>query len=424
MLDSFMGKSSGGGSLSLWTHNLNTTTIIPSYTSSYYNGPAAKLGAGVNAGFAYPVVGDAGYRILGGTCATVGLAGGYTSGGGHGFLNGAYGMAADAVLEWEVVTAKGEHLIATPTNNTDLYWALSGGGAGTFAVVLSLTTKIFKDGIVGGGNLTFNSADRDLFWEGIGSLWEFLPGFTEAGPNTMDMAINTAGFSSVGITLPDQDATAVAEIMAPFIQSLENLGIEYTFTTDTSPSYFDHIVALLGPFPWGLYPANIQLTSRLIPRAAVLNKTQNAAIMSAFRNYTEAFDGYWTIGCHAMNVKNAEHPDNAVFPGWRDAVAICNAESIWDWDLTQAELEARKEMLVNTLIPGLEAVTVGGGAYLNEIDAQWKNENWQQELYGANYPRLLDIKNTYDPNHVFYAKTAVGSEYWAEDANGRLTRVL
>ena len=97
-------------------------------------------------------------RVITGTCPTVGIAGGYTSGGGHGVFTSRYGMAADNVLEWEVVTAAGQHLVATPTDPStrDLYWALSGGGAGTFAVVISMTTRVYPDGPMAGAGFGFN----------------------------------------------------------------------------------------------------------------------------------------------------------------------------------------------------------------------------------------------------------------------------
>ncbi|KAI0206592.1 hypothetical protein F4808DRAFT_644 [Astrocystis sublimbata] len=61
--------------------------------------------------------------------------------GGHSLLASLIGLSSDQVLEWEVVTATGEHLAATPSHNSDLYWALLGGGGGTYAAVLSVTTK-------------------------------------------------------------------------------------------------------------------------------------------------------------------------------------------------------------------------------------------------------------------------------------------
>ena len=49
--------------------------------------------------------------------------------------------------------------------------------------------------------------------------------------------------------------------------------------------------------------------------------------------------------------------------------------------------------------------------------------NWQETFYGSNYPRLLSIKQKYDPNSTFYALGAVGSEGWAADIGGPLCKV-
>src|SRR5690606_5715893 len=113
------------------------------------------------------LAGENGLRVTGGSCPSVGLAGGYTQGGGHGVLNNKYGLSADQALEWEVALADGRHVVATPTNRyKDLYWALSGGGPGTFGVVLSMTAKAHPDGIVSVVSFTFTDAgiSRDDFW--------------------------------------------------------------------------------------------------------------------------------------------------------------------------------------------------------------------------------------------------------------------
>ncbi|KAK2598894.1 hypothetical protein QQS21_005636 [Conoideocrella luteorostrata] len=75
-----------------------------------------NIGAGVQAFEAYTTAGSHGLRIEGG----------------HSLLSSMHGMGADLILEWEAVTANGTHLIASPTENKDLYWAFSGGGGGTY----------------------------------------------------------------------------------------------------------------------------------------------------------------------------------------------------------------------------------------------------------------------------------------------------
>lgn len=413
-----MGKSTGTGSLSLWTHNMDSITIIKNYSSTTYSGPAAKLGAGVVAGNAYTTVAEAGYRILGGTCPSVGLAGGYTPGGGHGLLNSMYGMAADAVLEWEVVTVDGQHLVATPSQNSDLYWALCGGGAGTYAIALSMTTKIFPDGQVGGGTLSFNDTKvgSATFWDGVGDLLAFLPSFVDT-PGTLDFQVTNNSLLANNIVVPGKTGQQVAQLLKPYFNSLAKRGIPYTFDPVTSDSFYDHIAEELSPLPYGPYPTNIQLTTRLLPRAGVLDPEQNVNIIAAYRQAMES--GIYQLGCHGLNVKNATHPPNAVLPQWRDTAALCTVVGYWEWDLSWAQMEARKSHLVGHILPAIEAATPGSGSYLNEIDAEYRGD-WKKELYGINYGRLLGVKNKYDPDHLLYAHFGVGSDYWETGSSGRL----
>ncbi len=144
-------------------HNLNTISFF-NYSSPGYTGPAAKAGAGVQFFEASKAAAEQGLRVLGGYCPTVGMVGGYVQSGGHGPLAASYGLAADNTLEFEVVTVDGQHLIASPTQNSDLYWALSGGGAGDYAVVFSLTTKAHVDGPTAGAWLSFTNTNADTYW--------------------------------------------------------------------------------------------------------------------------------------------------------------------------------------------------------------------------------------------------------------------
>jgi FAD/FMN-containing dehydrogenase len=63
--------------------------------------------------------------IVGGGGKTVSV-GGYLTGGGHSLLSSWYGLAADQVLEMEVVTPNGEIVIANECRNKDMFWAMRG----------------------------------------------------------------------------------------------------------------------------------------------------------------------------------------------------------------------------------------------------------------------------------------------------------
>lgn len=83
-------------------------------------------------------------------------------------------------------------------------------------------------------------------------------------------------------------------------------------------------------------------------------------------------------------------------------------------------MKAAQDQITNDFLPRLEDLTPGGGAYLNEGDYQ--QPEWQSVFYGKNYRALTAIKDRYDPFHLFYATTAVGSEYWAPQVDGRLCK--
>jgi hypothetical protein len=77
--------------------------------------------------------------------------------------------------------------------------------------------------------------------------------------------------------------------------------------------------------------------------------------------------------------------------------------------------------MTNVLMPALEAITPGGGSYINE--ANFRQSDWQDAFYGVNYDSLLAIKDKYDPDQLFYGLTAVGSHRWAVQNDGRLCQV-
>jgi FAD/FMN-containing dehydrogenase len=88
-------------------------------------------------------VGQAGRFVRGGGSTTVAVAGLVQSGGFGDFCK-QYGTAAGSLLEAEIVTADGRVRIVNACRDPDLFWAIKGGGGGTFGVVTKVVRKTFE----------------------------------------------------------------------------------------------------------------------------------------------------------------------------------------------------------------------------------------------------------------------------------------
>ncbi len=359
-----------------------------------------------------------GYRVLTGSCPSIGPSGGYTQGGGHSPLSGLNGLSADNVLEWEVVTADGQHLVATPTQNQDLYWALSGGGGGTYAVVLSMTTRLLPDGPIGGGYLGFNSSSigPDAFWDAIALFHAALPKIVDTGATVLYSITNDA-FTLLALTAPDRSASQVTDLLTPLFGQLDQSHVPYVWKPSSASNYLDHYSSLFGPLPWGSLPTSELLSSRLIPRAAIASNP--GPIHTAMKGAVDSGEFY--LGCLALNATLGDKPSNSVLPAWRDTLMHCMVVSGWDWDTPYSVMAAREVELTQTIIPALVQVTPGSGTYVNEANSRY--DQWQEEFYGENFASLKAIKTKYDPEGLFYAVASVGSEDWTQDANGRLCKI-
>jgi FAD/FMN-containing dehydrogenase len=95
---------------------------------------SVAIGSGASLGTVYAALGPSKRAIPAGTCFPVGVAG-HSLGGGFGLLGRAFGLACDSVLSMEVVDASGNIFNVSAQENPDLFWALRGGGNGSFGVV-------------------------------------------------------------------------------------------------------------------------------------------------------------------------------------------------------------------------------------------------------------------------------------------------
>ena len=318
---SYNGKSTGAGALAIWTHNLKSIDFID-YSTAAYTGKAIKMGAGVQGFEAAAAANSSGLTVNGGECPSVGLAGGYTQGGGHSPLASKYGMAADQVLEWEVVTANGDFVTASPTQNIDLYWALSGGGGGTFGVVYSMTSKAHTGLQTSGTNITFSSEgiSKETYYAAVAAFHAILPDIVDAG-GVCEWFLDPNTFALVPFSGPGIPASKALQLMQPLLDMLHKLGVNYTMVGPKEfPTYWDMFTTFVGV---DLAIGTSQYGGRLIPRSVV--ESENDKFTDTLREIMEGPGNNASVFGIALNVnQSAERGnlgvDNALLPAWREAL--------------------------------------------------------------------------------------------------------
>lgn len=418
----FLGRSTGRGALALWTHHLKDITFL-NYTSAHYIGPAVRLGAGVQGSEAYEAAKKRGLRVAGGDCRSVGLAGGWTQGGGHGHLGSLYGLGADNTLEFEVVTVAGEHLIVSRTQHADFFWALSGGGPGNYAIVLSATIRAHPDGQVAGARLSFDNDKENPgpFWQAVDAWLRGLPQLLDVPGLAVSAIIDNSSFTLDFTTLPDATADELSEVLQPFLDEVAALNIPLTDNQrHVHPTWLDHYYNFTEP----TYATHAVNGGRLIPEATLEDPRNRSEVLNVIRHATEvegAITGLISGNYSLAAGTGQDRGYSSVVPAWRDSAIHINMVLLFDPDVSWQEMRQSQD-LINEWQLQLREIAPNSGAYPNE--ATYDNVNWKQDYYGANYGRLLEIKRKYDPSFTLWAHVAVGSdEVWALEPEGRLCAV-
>ena len=411
--------------MALWTHHLKDISPIIQYKSEAYTGPALQVSAGVQVSEVYDYLETEGYMAVGGECPSVGLAGGYIFAGGHAPTSSKLGLGADGILEIQGRFANKTSFTATPSQNEDLYWFLAGSGAGgTVGYISSVTFRIFKDFTVSGAILTFNYTGvltDEEFWPLVDTWHSVTPTITEAGAYAY--AFYLKGYLQIWPLFgPDLSPEAAVILLKPLTDALDALKKNHTNLTYSlkSSSYRSFNTAYKALFP-PLGFATYQWSSRLIPRNIVTNQQKNLS-----RTFQALFSDGATMVEAIMNPNLAvANPiaNNSVLPAWRtNIIDVVAGKPYNDSAPFQQMIDDRTYITKHwtSALEKLAPVSLGGGTYLNEADAD--DPNWRESFYGF-YERQLAIKKRYDPDGFWYAKTAVGSEYWAEDERQRLCAV-
>jgi len=328
-----------------------------------------------------------GLATTGGLISTTGIAG-FTLGGGIGWLMRRHGLTVDNLVAADLVTAEGETLRASESENKDLFWALRGGG-GNFGIITRFEYRLHPVPQVIGG-LTLYPAVR------AGSMLRFFRELTDSAPDELTLLF-------AFLTAPPEPFVPEHLRMKPVV------AIVLCYTGDLGEgerivrpikSFGPPAVDLIGPMP---YPALQSMLDAGAPsgmqnywKACYLGSLSDAALDLLVEHCSRIRSPLSQVHLHHMGGAVARVAKDATAFVHRDAAFLMNIVGIWP-DPAQNETHIRwAREFADAMAPHTT-----GGVYVNFLGNEGE-ERVRAAYSEEGYDRLVEVKTKFDPNNVFH----------------------
>ncbi|HKK07983.1 MAG TPA: FAD-binding protein [Gemmatimonadota bacterium] len=456
---SYQGRSSAPDSLLVWTRRMDGIELHDAFVPAGCEGkarplPAVSVGAGCIWLHVYDAVTTRGGRyVQGGGCTTVGVAG-LVASGGFGSFSKRFGLAAAGLLEAEVVTADGRVRTANACTNPDLFWALKGGGGGSFGVVTRLTLRT-----------------RELP-ETFGGVFGTVRAASDA--TYRDLVRHVLAFYRDALLNPHWGERVHFRADRSLELSMVFQGLSQEEAQGTWKPFTDWLAARPGDFTVERPVTAVALPARRMWDRAYLEGIDPGLVAGDDRPGAPAANFLWAgdhgqVGWFIHGFHSTWLPAALLGEARLDALADAVHEAALLWEVTlqfnkglagapRAEIEAaadtaahpaaleafalaivagegppafpglrghepdlararRREAVMRRAFGPLANLVPEPASYLSESD--YFQDDWQRSFWGSNHERLAEVKRRYDPDGLFFIHHGVGSEAWSEDGFAR-----
>lgn len=315
---------------------------------------------------------------------------GLTLGGGFGYLTRRFGWTCDNVLSMEVVTADGQVVTASETENPDLFWGLRGGG-GNFGVVTNFTYNLHPVGpeIIAGA-VVWPGADATAVLDMYRELTANAPpeqtvvAVLRKAPPAPWLPADIHGKPIVALFVCDTGPLAGAEARAAAIKSFGSPVGDIL----QRRSYVAQQSLIDGTQPNGRRDYwKSEYLPRLEPELLTRYIDNASRMVSPFAGMT-----LFPIGGR-LN----ELPEDHSAVGNRDAAFVLAIAAGWE----RAEDDAANIAWVRETWRDMRRFSTGG-TYVNFLTEE-DGDDRIRAAYRGNYERLIDVKTRWDPDNLFRA---------------------
>ncbi|EUC54236.1 FAD-linked oxidoreductase [Rhizoctonia solani AG-3 Rhs1AP] len=330
-----------------------------------------------------------------GFVSTVGT-GGHISFGGMGAWSRLHGLAQDHVIAAEVVLANGTLITVSQDNQPDLFWAIR-GAAPSFGIVtqwIMATLPTTPDVVT--YTIEFDAGLTSTQLSEIFQLWQAI---VVSAPDEMWLAARLTRDLSVG-------ENPILQLRGWYFGTQESFDA-YTanWTSLFSPGrmasqYHDWYGGIIAPL-YDVFPQHNLFAKSLM--------TSEPVSSTGWDNVSDYFNGAGVNASVSWWFETVSYGGETSRKG-ADATAFAHRDALFSYQLwgfapLNTPYPSDGIPFVDGMLDALEPNPQA--AYPNYVDPTLTKAQWQQQYYGAHYPRLTKIKSAVDPNNVFRFAQAV-----------------
>jgi hypothetical protein len=299
-------------------------------------------------------------------------AGGYGQTSGHGPFSSKYGLAADNLVEFKVVTADGTLRVANSVVEKDLFWALRGGGGGTFGVVVEATMQAQVTPRITMTKFWFETIgpnDTEGIFAPAAYMHSQFPALNAHGVQGYYFIYPTKIFGEFLTADEESGIERSKQLWGPILASMEKYpGIKKAITQYTNyanyKAWFDHVFGpqepsdpsaptdLEGAYPQGVAP----MDSRLLSDSHLTSPKLRAALQETLPKLPKGqLRGHLVGGGKVLERRE----DTSVHPAWRNSLVHLIATGSGGFPNATA----------------LKRLAPETGCYANEVNSYWFEGN-------------------------------------------------